>query len=173
MKYYNNIGIALMQSVAEIGTKSTMKSSKKTLPKLSPHTPQKTPKGNSSSSTKEMLHTDIIVKAPRTRVGSILAREATIYHQNIKAINQLNCHMRQPAPILQSEGIVVLDRLNRRRAKHSLSAEVRIKYAMLSSQCKTAREWETSGSYTRNIGVSASTCNRHINNKKTVWSHEV
>jgi hypothetical protein len=25
---------------------------------------------------------------------------------------------------------------------------------------------------TRNIGVRASTCNRHINNKMTVWSHK-
>jgi hypothetical protein len=37
-----------------------------------------------------------------------------------------------------------MDSLNRRRAKQSGSAEVRIKFAMLSSQCKTAREWETS-----------------------------
>jgi hypothetical protein len=34
-----------------------------------------------------------------------------------------------------------MDRLNRRRAKQS-SAEVRIKFAMLSSQCKAAMEWE-------------------------------
>jgi hypothetical protein len=65
-----------------------------------------------------------------------------------------------------------MDRLNRRRAKESRNAEVRIKFAMLNSQCKTAREWETS-TYTRNIGVRASTCNRHINNKMTAWSHEV
>jgi hypothetical protein len=43
---------------------------------------------------------------------------------------------------------------------------------MLSSQCKAATEWETS-TYTRNIGVRVSTCNHHINNKKTVRSHEV
>jgi hypothetical protein len=65
-----------------------------------------------------------------------------------------------------------MDRLNRRRAKQSKSAEVRIKFAMLSSQCKVAREWETI-TYTRNIGVRANTCNRHINNKMTVRSHEV
>jgi hypothetical protein len=57
-----------------------------------------------------------------------------------------------------------MDRLNRRRAKQSRSAEVRIKFAMLSSQCKAAKEWETS-TYTSNIGVRASTCNRHINKK--------
>jgi hypothetical protein len=62
--------------------------------------------------------------------------------------------------------------MNRRRAKQRRSAEVRVKFAMLSSQCKAAREWETS-TYMRNIGVRASTCNRHINNKMTVWSHEV
>jgi hypothetical protein len=111
-----------------------------------------------------MLHTDIPVRAEGARVNYTHAREATNYHQNGHAISQLN---RQPAPILQSEGIVVMDRLNRRRAKQSGSAEVRIKFAMLSSQCKVAREWETS-TYTRNIGVRASTCNRRINNKMTV-----
>jgi hypothetical protein len=65
-----------------------------------------------------------------------------------------------------------MDRLNRRRAKQSISAEVCIEFAILSSQCKAAMEWETS-TYTRNIGVRASTCNRQINNKMTVWSHEV
>jgi hypothetical protein len=37
----------------------------------------------------------------------------------------------------------LMDRLNRRRAKQSGSAEVRIKFAMLSPQCETAQEWET------------------------------
>jgi hypothetical protein len=36
-----------------------------------------------------------------------------------------------------------MDRLNRRRAKQSRSAEVRTQFAMLSSQCKAAKEWET------------------------------
>jgi hypothetical protein len=36
---------------------------------------------------------------------------------NSEAVNQLSRHKRQPAPILQSEGIVVMDRLNRRRAE--------------------------------------------------------
>jgi hypothetical protein len=54
------------------------------------------------------------------------------------------------------------------------SAEVRIEFAMLSSQCKTAREWGTS-THMSNIGVRVSACDRqiHINNKMTVWSHEV
>jgi hypothetical protein len=52
-----------------------------------------------------------------------------------------------------------MDRLNRRRTKQSGSAEVRIEFAMVSSQCKTAREWETLP-YTRNIGVRANTFNR-------------
>jgi hypothetical protein len=64
-----------------------------------------------------------------------------------------------------------MDQLNRRRAKQRRSAEVRIEFAMLNSQCKTAREWETS-TYTWSIGVRASICNRHIN-KMTVWSHEI
>jgi hypothetical protein len=51
-----------------------------------------------------------------------------------------------------------MDRLNRRRAKQSTSAEVRVKFTMLSSQSEAAREWEASN-YTRNIGVRASTCN--------------
>jgi hypothetical protein len=62
-----------------------------------------------------------------------------------------------------------MDRLNRRRAKQSGSAEVRIKFAMLSSQYKVAMEWATS-TYTRNIGVRASICNRHIDNKMAVRS---
>jgi hypothetical protein len=87
-------------------------------------------------------------------------------------INKLSRHRRQPAPILQSEGIVVMDRMNRRRARLSRSAEVRIKFAMMSSQSKVVREWETS-TYTRNIGVCASTCIRHINDKMKVRSHEI
>jgi hypothetical protein len=46
-----------------------------------------------------------------------------------------------------------------------------MKFAMLSSQCKTAHEWETS-TYMRNICVRASTCDSRINNKMTVWSLE-
>jgi hypothetical protein len=68
------------------------------------------------------------------------AKEATKCHQNSQAINQLSRHRRQPAPILLSEEIVVMDRLNRRRAKQSGSAEVRIEFAIRGSQCKTARE---------------------------------
>jgi hypothetical protein len=98
--------------------------------------------------------------------------EATNNRQNNQTINQLSRHRRQPAPILHGEGIIVMDRLNGRRAKQNTSAEVRIKFAILSSQCKAAREWETS-TYTRDIGVRASTCNRHINKKMTVRSHEV
>jgi hypothetical protein len=119
-----------------------------------------------------MLHTDITIRAQGTRVSSTHAREATNSHQNSQAINQLSRHRRQPAPILHGEGIVVMDRLNRSGAKQSKSAEVRIKFAMLSSQCKAAREWEAS-TYARNIGVRASACDRHINNKMTVRSHEV
>ena len=88
-----------------------------------------------------MLHTDISVRAQRTRFGSTDAREATNCHQNSKAINQLNRYLRrQHAPILHNEGIIVMDRLNQRRVKQSGGAEVRIEFTMLSSQCKTARE---------------------------------
>jgi hypothetical protein len=66
--------------------------------------------------------------------------EATNNHQNSQAIDQLSRHRRQPAPFLNGEGIMVMDRLNRRRAKQSGSAEVRIKLALLSSQCKAAKE---------------------------------
>jgi hypothetical protein len=64
-----------------------------------------------------------------------------------------------------------MDGLNRRRAKQSGSAEVRIKFALLRFQYKIAREWETSTNM-RDIGVRASTCDRHINNKMTMWSPE-
>jgi hypothetical protein len=65
-----------------------------------------------------------------------------------------------------------VDRLNRRRAKEVGSAEVRIEFAMLSSQCKTAREWGTR-TYTKYMGVHSNTFDRHINNKMTLWSPEV
>jgi hypothetical protein len=61
-KACHNINIALLQSVAEIGPQSTMKSSKKTLHELSAHIPRKTLKRNKSSSTNEMLHTGISVR---------------------------------------------------------------------------------------------------------------
>jgi hypothetical protein len=163
---------ALMYTVAEIGTQSTMKRSKKTLHEFSPHKPPKTPKKNRSSSMNEMLKRDTTARAQRTRVGITHVREATNSHQNCHAINKLTRHRRQHAPILENEGIVVMDGMNRRGAKQSISAEIRIKFAMMGSHCKTTREWETSA-YTRNIGVRASACNRHIKNKMTVWSHEV
>jgi hypothetical protein len=84
MKACRNIIIALMQSVAEIGTQSTMKRSMKTLHELSPHIPPKTPKRNISSYTNEMLHTNIPVIAQRTRVGSTHAKEAKNSHQIAK-----------------------------------------------------------------------------------------
>jgi hypothetical protein len=63
-KACHSISNALLQSVAEIGTHSAMKSSRKTLHGLSPHIPQKTPKMNISRSTYEMLHTtDITIRA--------------------------------------------------------------------------------------------------------------
>jgi hypothetical protein len=172
MKACHNVSTALLQSVAEIGTQSTTKSSKKTLHDFSSYILQNTPKMTRSSSTNEMLHTDITVRAQRARVSITYAMEATNSHKPDHAINKLSRHRPQPAPILHSEEIVVMDRQDRRRAKQSKSAEARIKFVMLSSQYKVAMEWETS-TYTMNIGVRASTCNRHINNKMTVWSHKV
>jgi hypothetical protein len=134
--------------------------------------PPKKPKKNKSRATNMMLHTDIIGEAQGARVSGTHAREAMNNHQNSQVINQLNRHRRQPTPILHGEGIVVMDRLNRMRAKQSRSAEVRIKFAMLSSQCKAARDLETS-TCTRNIGVRASTCNRHINNNGGPWDDRV
>jgi hypothetical protein len=87
--------------------------------------------------TNEMLHADITVKTQWTRVCNTHAREATNCHQNSHAINQLSRHRRQPPPILLSEGVVVMDRVNRRRAKQSGSTEVRIGYTTLSPQCKS------------------------------------
>jgi hypothetical protein len=151
------ISTALLQSVAEIGTQGTMKSSR-----------------NMSSSTNEMLHTDLAVISQRTRVNNIHAMDAKRRIATKIARRSTNSAAIGANRPLSSKAelIVVMDRLNRRRAKQSGSAEVRIKFAMMSSQCKIAREWETS-TYTRNIGVRASTCNRHVNNKMTVWSHEV
>jgi hypothetical protein len=49
-KACHSVGTALLKSVAEIGTKSAMKSSRKTLHEFTSHIPQKTPKRNISSS---------------------------------------------------------------------------------------------------------------------------
>jgi hypothetical protein len=70
-KACHNISTALLKSITEIGTQSTMKSSKKTFHELSPHIPPKTPKRNTSRSTNEMLHTDMTVKALSSRFKSI------------------------------------------------------------------------------------------------------
>jgi hypothetical protein len=137
-----------------------MKNNMKTLHEFTTYIPPKTPKRNKSSSTNEMSQTDINARAQGARVSNNHDREATNNHQNCQAINQLGRHRRQPAPILHGEGLLVMDRLNRRRAKQSGSAEVRIKFAILSSQCKDARGRGTS-TYTRNIGVRVSTGNRH------------
>jgi hypothetical protein len=154
----------LLQSVAKVGTQITMTGSTKTLNEFSPHIPPKTPKTNiSSSMTNELLHADITVKTQRTRVSITHAKEATHSYKNSQAISQRSRHSRQPALILQSEGTVLMDRLNRRRAKQSGSAEVNIEFALLSSQSKTARECETS-TYMKNICVRASTRDHHINN---------
>jgi hypothetical protein len=76
------VSTALLKSVAEIGTQSSMKSNRKTLHEFTSHTPQKTPKRNISSATNEMLHTDISVGAQGASVISTHAREATNSHQN-------------------------------------------------------------------------------------------
>jgi hypothetical protein len=116
------------------------------------------------------MRTQLLERNEReTALCSTHAMEAANCHQNSHAIKQLSRHRRQPAPILQSEGVVVMDRLNRRRAKQSGSAAVRIEFALLRSKCKTAREWETS-TCMRNIGVRASTSDRQFNNKMTVLS---
>jgi hypothetical protein len=50
-KACHSVGTALLKSVAEIGTQSDMKSSRKTLHELTSHIPPKTPKRNRSKST--------------------------------------------------------------------------------------------------------------------------
>jgi hypothetical protein len=59
-----------------------------------------------------------------------------------------------------------MDRLNRRRAKQSRIAEVRIKFAILSSQCKAAREWETSSQLAT---MAATSCFDALNVTKCIW----
>jgi hypothetical protein len=80
MPQHRQFGIAVMKSVAEIGTKSAMKSSIKTLHERTSHIPQKTPKWNISRSTNKMLHTDTTARAQGTRVTGTHAREATNNH---------------------------------------------------------------------------------------------
>jgi hypothetical protein len=68
------------KSVAEIGTQSVMKSSRKTLHEFTSHIPPKTPKKNISIPTNEMLHTDITVIAQGARISSTHATEAANSH---------------------------------------------------------------------------------------------
>jgi hypothetical protein len=75
-KACHNVSIALLQRVAEIGTQSTMKSSKKTLHEFTPHIAPKTPKRNNSSANSKMLQTDITVRAQGARVSDSHARES-------------------------------------------------------------------------------------------------
>jgi hypothetical protein len=51
MKACHNVSTALLKYVAEIGTHSAMKSSRKTLNEFTSHIPPKTPKRNISSTT--------------------------------------------------------------------------------------------------------------------------
>jgi hypothetical protein len=82
-KACHNVIIGLWQNVAEIGPQITMKSSRKTLHEFTLHIPQNTPKRNISSSTNEMLYTDItVIRAQTARVASAHAGEATNCHQN-------------------------------------------------------------------------------------------
>jgi hypothetical protein len=60
-----------------------------------------------------MLHAEIAATTQWTRVRNTYAKEATSYYQTSHAINQLSRHRRQP----MSEGITVMDKLNRWRAK--------------------------------------------------------
>jgi hypothetical protein len=81
-KACHSISTTLLQSVAEIGTQSVMKSNRKTLHELSPHIPPITPIRNISSLTNEMLHTDINVGTQRTRFSNTLVMEVKNCHQN-------------------------------------------------------------------------------------------
>jgi hypothetical protein len=86
-KACHTVSTALLKSVAEIGSESAMKSSRKTLHEFTSHIPPKTPKRNISRLTNEMLHTDITVRAQGARVSSLHASDATNNHQNSKAEN--------------------------------------------------------------------------------------
>jgi hypothetical protein len=86
-KACHNTSTALWKRVAEIGTQSATKSSRKTLHEFSSHIPPKTPKRNISRLTNEMLHTDITVRAQGARVSCPHAREAPNSHQNSQAEN--------------------------------------------------------------------------------------
>jgi hypothetical protein len=77
-KACHRVGTALLKSVAEIGTQSAMKSSKKTLHEFTAsHIPQKMPKRKRSRSTNKLLYTNITFRAQGARVSGTHAREAT------------------------------------------------------------------------------------------------
>jgi hypothetical protein len=70
MKACHTVSTALLQNVAGIETHSTTKNNRKTLHEFTSHIPPNTTKGNRSSSTNEMLHTDVTSRAQRARVSS-------------------------------------------------------------------------------------------------------
>jgi hypothetical protein len=92
-KACHNINTTLMKSVAEIGTLSARKSSRKTLHDIASHITQTTPKRNIIISTNEMMHTDRTIIAEGARVNSIHAKEATNIHPNNHQNSQTKDHM--------------------------------------------------------------------------------
>jgi hypothetical protein len=58
----HNIGIALLESIAMMRTPSNMRSNKKTLHEFTPHITPKSPKGNKSRWTNEIMHADISIR---------------------------------------------------------------------------------------------------------------
>jgi hypothetical protein len=86
MKACHSVSTALLQSVVQIGTQSTMKSNKRTLHEITSKIPPKTPERSISSTTNKMMHTDITFRAQGSRVINTHATESTNCHQNSQAI---------------------------------------------------------------------------------------
>jgi hypothetical protein len=117
-KACHSVSTALLKSVAEIGTQSAMKSSKKTLHEFTSHIPPKTPKkehkyfeeqniadGHNCHSARSESHQHPCQGSDDTQGMPGIRR-----HQNTQAINQLSRHRRQPVP--SSTAMVAMDRLN-------------------------------------------------------------
>jgi thymidylate synthase len=116
MKACHSVSTALLKSIAEKGTQSAMKSSRKTLHEFTSHIPPKTPKRNRiSRSTNEMLFTDnfyltkpiheklilqdiniLIINKPKKKILQEKAVEATKKKKkggkNLSPRNRKACH---------------------------------------------------------------------------------
>jgi hypothetical protein len=90
-----------------------------------------------------------------------------------QAITKVDHHRSQPASVLKSNGVIVMNGLNGRHAKGGRSAEVNIRPSFLSPPRETTRERKQSPK-SRNVGIHARTSDRNnIHNQVLMRSRKI